>query len=372
MDSMTNRPVTLGDPPPTDQPVHRPGPQDVAIQTEVQMPLITVVIATPRPFEAQRLRATLVADPGVRVIALCPGLMETFHAVEQSPPDVVLIARELTLTAEFEVMRALFQTFDIRWLVTERTTDPTHRAGASPLTAPEQGGDLFALDPDAAPHNLVRQVHAVTHAARRAPALLVPKPVPPPRSTGQIILIGASTGGVDALVTILAQFGADCPPTVIVQHTGAAFGAGLVQLLALRCRAQVIACRDGLEPAPGMVCIAAGTPGHAVFSGFAPPRLALHPGEPVAGHSPSIDRLFMSAVPVARRVTAAVLTGMGQDGAAGLLALRQAGATTLAQDAASSVVYGMPRVAYEIGGAERQVPLDRMAAALLHTARIAS
>jgi two-component system chemotaxis response regulator CheB len=245
------------------------------------------------------------------------------------------------------------------------------RSGA--LKANNAAGDLFTVDVSGAPNVLIRQIYSVCHATRRG----LQRDTPSPRTQGsgnggKLILIGASTGGVDALVTVLSAFPANCPPTIIVQHTGKGFGAGLVQLLGLRCPARVVSCRDGLELTQGMVCIAAGSPGHAALAGSKPLRMTLADGDPVSGHKPSIDHLFLSALPVARRVVAALLTGMGSDGAKGLLALRKAGASTLAQDAASSVVYGMPRVAWENGGAEVQVPLNRIAPALLQQSRVAA
>jgi two-component system, chemotaxis family, protein-glutamate methylesterase/glutaminase len=341
------------------------------------MPFVTVIIATSSASELQRLRAALGTEPDIRVSAHCPGLMETFNAVEHSPPDVVLIARDLTLLPEFELMRVLFEALDVRWLVVEPSR-PSASAVASrhpdeALAArPDGQADLFALRAGAAPSGLILQIRSVTRAARRAAHVERPTERPAPRTPGRLILIGASTGGVDALVTVLSAFPPDCPPTVIVQHTGKGFGAGLVQLLSLRCRARVVACRDGLELTAGMVCVAAGTPGHAAISGFAPLRMTISKGDLVSGHMPSIDQLFLSALPAGRRVVAAVLTGMGSDGAAGLLALRKAGAATMAQDAATSVVYGMPRVAWENGGAERQLPLNRIGPALLQQSLVSA
>jgi two-component system chemotaxis response regulator CheB len=341
------------------------------------MPFVTVTIATSSASELHSLQTALGTEPDIRVIGRCPGLMETFNAVEHSPPDVVLIARDLTLLPEFELMRVLFETLDVRWLVIDPPGPP---AGLAVPRRPDQGipahpqgqADLFTLRASAPPTGLILQIRSVTRATRRAARIDRPTDRPPLRAPGRLVLIGASTGGVDALVSVLSAFPVDCPPTVIVQHTGKGYGAGLVQLLSLRCRARVVACRDGLELTEGMVCVAAGTAGHAAFSGFSPLRLTVSMGDAVSGHMPSIDQLFLSAVPAGRRVVAALLTGMGSDGAAGLLALRRAGATTIAQDAATSVVYGMPRVAWENGGAERQLPLGRIGPALLQQSRVAA
>jgi two-component system, chemotaxis family, protein-glutamate methylesterase/glutaminase len=338
------------------------------------MSIVKLTIATSSASELHRLRAAIGNDPDMRVIAHCPGLMETFNAVEHAPPDVVLIARDLTLLPEFELMRLLFETLDVRWLVIDPSGPSANVAGLrrpdEAIAALAQGqADLFTLRAGASPAGLILQIRSVTRAARRAAQIERPAERPVRRNSGRLVLIGASTGGVDALATVLSAFPADCPPTVIVQHTGKGFGAGLVQLLSLRCPARVVACRDGLELTEGMVCVAAGTPGHATFSGFGPLRMTVNMGDSVSGHMPSIDQMFLSAVPAGRRVVAALLTGMGSDGAAGLLALRKAGATTMSQDAATSVVYGMPRVAWENGGAERQLPLNRIGPALLQQSR---
>jgi two-component system, chemotaxis family, protein-glutamate methylesterase/glutaminase len=115
----------------------------------------------------------------------------------------------------------------------------------------------------------------------------------------------------------------------------------------------------------GRVCLAAGSGGHMRLTGGHSLRISLLPGPAVSGHTPSVDELFRSAVPIAGRVVAALLTGMGRDGADGLLALRQQGATTIGQDEATSVVYGMPRAAQEIGAVQRQLPLNQIGAGLL-------
>jgi two-component system chemotaxis response regulator CheB len=179
------------------------------------------------------------------------------------------------------------------------------------------------------------------------------------------VLIGASTGGVDALLTVLASFPVDCPPTAIVQHTGRGFSDSLIALLDRRCAARVVAAKDGSPLQPGTVCVAAGCDGHLRLLGSGSLRCQVSPGEPVSGHVPSVDELFRSAVPFADRVVAALLTGMGRDGAEGLLALRRKGATTIGQDEASAVVYGMPRAAFELGAVQTQLGLNRIGPEIL-------
>ena len=105
------------------------------------------------------------------------------------------------------------------------------------------------------------------------------------------------------------------------------------------------------------------------MSSRAPLRLRMKEGPDISGHTPSVDALFTSAVPYGKDIVATILTGMGQDGARGLLELRKAGAKTFAQDEKSSVVYGMPRVAWEMGAAQQQIPLARMAGTLLQASK---
>jgi len=180
-----------------------------------------------------------------------------------------------------------------------------------------------------------------------------------------LVLIGASTGGVDALCTVLSDYPDNCPPTLIVQHTGRGFGQGLVDLLNRRCAAQVRVAEHGLQLTHGMVCVAAGTDKHLNVDSGSPRKIRMTEGAPVSGHLPSVDALFRSGLPIARNVVAILLTGMGSDGAQGLLELRRAGAQTFVQDEKTSVVYGMPRIAWEIGAAQSRLPLPSVCSHIL-------
>ncbi|MCG9114653.1 chemotaxis response regulator protein-glutamate methylesterase [Laribacter hongkongensis] len=183
---------------------------------------------------------------------------------------------------------------------------------------------------------------------------------PPARDA--LVLIGASTGGTEALVTLLSALPAQMPPVLIVQHMPAGFTASFARRLDQACVLQVREAQGGEKLAPGQVWVA---PGHAHLQLSAQAgdwRTQLVDSDPVNRHRPSVDVLFHSALKVAGRHTVAVLlTGMGRDGAQGLLALRKAGAYTYAQDKASSVVFGMPREAIEIGAACEVASLGDMA-----------
>ncbi len=179
-----------------------------------------------------------------------------------------------------------------------------------------------------------------------------------------IVLIGASTGGVDALTEVLSGFPADCPPTVVVQHMPTSYLASFGERLNGRVAPDVRMAEHGERLQRGAVRFGARPDAHLVLS--ANGRLAYEPGPPVNGHRPSVDKLLLSAAAQASGVVGVILTGIGHDGAAGLQALRDAGARTICQDEATSVVYGMPRAA--AGAAERHLPIRMIAPAILEAA----
>ena len=180
-----------------------------------------------------------------------------------------------------------------------------------------------------------------------------------------VLAIGSSTGGVEALLTVLGGFPAGCPATVVTQHMPATFTASFAARLDRVCAPTVTEAQEGAPLQPGHVYIAPGGVAHLEVASGLTPRCRLTAGEPVNGHRPSVDVMFQSVAGLGRPMTGVILTGMGKDGARGLLAMREAGARTLGQDEATSVVYGMPRAAFELGGVERQLPLHRLSSAIL-------
>jgi two-component system chemotaxis response regulator CheB len=319
-----------------------------------------VIVAIPE----RRLRAHLTEQiaslQDFTVIATANDLMQTFTEVEQNERSVVLIAQSLAAQPEFEVMRGLFTALDIRWLVL------SDGSGAA-LAPSRERSDLFALSADAAALQLGAHLRSLTHSriVPSKPASPTAKPSTGGRNGDGLILLGASTGGVDALLAVLGAFDAHCPPVLLVQHTGAGFGESLAGLLDRQCRAKVVLVDREMQLERGTVYVGAGMKSHLILRNGHPLRCALQAGEDVCGHTPSVDVLFRSAIPVARRVAAALLTGMGRDGGTALRALRDAGAATIAQDQASSVVFGMPRAAIEAGGAADILPLNEIGPRLL-------
>ena len=187
----------------------------------------------------------------------------------------------------------------------------------------------------------------------------------PTRTGGatRLIVVGSSTGGVEALQVLLSGFPADCPPTMIVQHVDARFTAAIARTLDAASPAHVVVGEPDMPLRRGMVILAPGGDRHMTVAGSASPLVRLRSGEPISGHRPSVDALFNSAAAtIGNDAVGILLTGMGADGSQGLLALSRAGALTIAQDEASCTIFGMPRVAIALGAAQVVAPLGTIAA----------
>ncbi|MEN9480283.1 MAG: hypothetical protein RLZZ298_1678 [Pseudomonadota bacterium] len=188
-------------------------------------------------------------------------------------------------------------------------------------------------------------------------------------ASNKIIFLGASTGGTEAIKEFLMGVPADCPPILIVQHMPEAFTASFAKRLDTLCPPKVIEAQGGEKVEQGTVYIA---PGHShmqikrAASGLLVELLST---PAVNRHRPAVDVLFDSAATiVGKQAVAVILTGMGKDGAQGMLRMRQAGARTFGQDEASCVVYGMPREAFLVGAVEEQYPLEELSRKVLQAA----
>lgn len=182
-------------------------------------------------------------------------------------------------------------------------------------------------------------------------------------SRTELIAVGASTGGVEALHVLLSQFPADCPPTLIVQHINGDFAEAVARRLDALYQPKVTLAEPDLPIRAGHVYFAPGNERHLeVRGGPSGLYIRARSGPLVTGHRPSVDMLFHSvAQQIGENATGILLTGMGCDGAEGLLAMARAGATTIAQDESTSVVFGMPGAAIALGAAKLVAPIQRIA-----------
>lgn len=178
----------------------------------------------------------------------------------------------------------------------------------------------------------------------------------------ELIAIGASTGGTEALAKVLKALLPPLPPIVIVQHIPPMFSKLFADRLHNECHISVKEAENGDKLEPNCAYVAPGDKQMKVKKFGSAMQLDVNPGPKVNGHCPSVDVLFDSvAAQVGNRALGVILTGMGSDGAKGLLRMRQQGAPTLGQNEATCVVYGMPRAAYECGAVQKQLPLDGIA-----------
>lgn len=289
-------------------------------------------------------------------------------------PDVILLDLEMPRMTGLEFLRRQMRRDPLPVVVcSSYATTGSEQAiaalseGAVEVVPKPQIGVRQYLDESADELVETLRAAAAAHLERRAPA--APRAQPPRRvaipgasySTDAILGIGASIGGPQALELLLSALPAPFPPIVVVQHMPRAFTAAFARRLDGRSALDIREAEDGEVLAPGMVRIAPGDQHLRVArhpKGYAT-RLDASP--PVARHRPSVDVLFRSlAAAAGGHAAAALLTGMGRDGAQGLLELRRAGARTLTQDEASSVVFGMPREAIALGASEETLSVEAM------------
>lgn len=245
------------------------------------------------------------------------------------------------------------------------------RLGACEVLGKPSGSSSFGeLGPQ-----LISRIKAAAGARLRRPSpasparsLIRTKPRLANISARQVILLGASTGGTEALREVLTHLPAGLPGIAIVQHIPPVFSKAFADRLSTQCAFEVREAVDGDRLEPGLALIAPGN-FHLMLQWQGDHYRARVTGGPQIWHQrPAVDLLFKSAADCGAgpHAIAGILTGMGKDGAEGMLKLRELGATTFAQDEASSVVYGMPRAAWENGAAQRQLSIDRIAEFIVH------
>jgi two-component system, chemotaxis family, protein-glutamate methylesterase/glutaminase len=212
-------------------------------------------------------------------------------------------------------------------------------------------------------------IAAASRPMARAGSVGASKPLafdPNLSTAGWIVAVGASTGGVEALQALLTTMPTNGPAILVTQHMPPGFTTSFARRLDQICAMPVSEASNGQRVMPGHIYIANGSQHLELIRSGAHYACRLHDGPPVSGHRPSVDVLFNSvAVAAGRNAIGVILTGMGQDGAAGLLAMRQAGARTRGQDEASCVIYGMPKAAKLLGAVEAERPLPKMAAEIM-------
>jgi len=309
------------------------------------------------------ITSILRRDPEIDVVGAASDPLEAREAIKALNPDVITLDVEMPKMTGLEFLEKIMRLRPMPVIMVSTLT----QAGASiSVQALEIGAVDCVGKPDL--EGLAEKVKVAARAKVRplSDARDVEAPVRDYRPGSKLLAIGSSTGGVEALMTVLRGFPKNCPPTVITQHMPPTFTASFAARLDRICEPTVTEAVDGAPLMAGHIYLAPGGAAHLEVHGGVQPRCRLREGPAVSGHRPSVDALFHSVCEAyGRRAVGVILTGMGRDGAAGLKALRDAGAATIGQDEASSVVYGMPKTAFDLGAVQRQLPLCRIGRAAL-------
>lgn len=336
---------------------------------------IRVLIVDDSPTICQILKSVLSRDSEIEVVGTAPEPAVARRMIKDLNPDVLTLDVEMPNMNGLEFLEKIMR---LRPMPVVMVSTLTQRGAEVTLSALEMGAvDCFAKPTenlgrllDKGCEELVAKVKTAARARVRpyAGATVSPKPESgrPFEPGDNVIAIGASTGGVEALIEVLSHFPANCPPTVITQHMPAHFTESFARRLDRLSKPHVAEATDGAALSVGQVYLAPGGDTHLEIRGTGALRCRLSDAPAVNGHRPSVDVMFASVARTAgNRAIGAILTGMGRDGAVGLKTLRDRGARTIGQDEASSVIYGMPRAAFELGAVDHQYSLERMGPEIL-------
>lgn len=307
-------------------------------------------------------------DPAIQVVAVARDPYEARDAIIEYKPDVMTLDVELPRMSGIEFLRKLMPQYPLPVIVISALSDTVFdalNAGAVDFVEKPTVTDKSELEAFIRNELPVKiKIASVAKISRiKKTVIESTQPSVPVNNKDLIVAIGASTGGTEAIANVIKDFGTDIPGVVIVQHMPPGFTEMYANRLNDQCRVTVKEAKSGDAVVPGQVLIAPGGNAHMQLVKVSGKyQVVCRNGPKVNGHCPSVDVLFDSVAKVAgKRALGIILTGMGGDGAKGLLAMRQAGARTIGQDEATCVVYGMPKVSYELGAVEYQESLQNIA-----------
>ena len=329
---------------------------------------IRVLIVEDSLLFRELLVQSLNADPGIEVVATARDPFEARDKIIEYKPDVMTLDVELPRMSGIEFLQKLMPQYPLPVVVisslSEKVFDAMN-AGAVDFVAKPANATKEQLQTFMKNELAVKiKVASIAKVGSWKKTVI--------QASGEhlngerkdlIVAIGASTGGTEAISTVLKEFDYDIPGVVIVQHMPAKFTEMYADRLNEKCRVQVKEAKNGDPVLPGQVLIAPGGDAHmSVVKKGDGYYVVIKEAEKVNGHRPSVDVLFESVAKVAgKKAVGIILTGMGGDGAKGLKAMRDAGAKTIGQDESTCIVYGMPKVAYDIGAVEYQEKLPDIA-----------
>ena len=312
--------------------------------------------------------SVLKKDPVIDVVGVAGDPFDARDKIIEYQPDVMTLDIELPRMNGIEFLRKLMPQYPLPVVMVSSLSDKV-------FDAMQAGAVDFVVKPSVQDREQLRkfverELPVKIKVASTAKISRIKKHTISNRvqdvitsNRNMVIAIGASTGGTEAIATVIKEFGPDIPGTVIVQHMPPGFTEMYAKRLDDQCRVHVKEAKNGDMVIPGQVLIAPGGDSHMrlikVGNNY---QVEIKKGSKVNGHRPSVDVLFESVAKVAKEnALGIILTGMGGDGARGLLEMRQAGAKTIGQDESTCVVYGMPKVAYDLGAVQYQERLTNIA-----------
>jgi two-component system chemotaxis response regulator CheB len=336
----------------------------------------------------QTLSEVLSSDPEIEVIATAGDPFVAAERIRDQVPDVMTLDIEMPRMDGLTFLKKLMAQHPIPVVICSSLAEEGTQSGLKALeygavdiiTKPRMGTKQFIEESCI---TICQTVKAAARARLRTPkpshvvepkltadAILSPATHAMVETTEKIVVIGASTGGTEALKTLLETLPADTPGIVIVQHMPELFTRAFANRLDGLCEITVKEAESNDSVIRGRALIAPGNHHLLLKRSGARYYVEIKDGPLVCRHRPSVDVLFRSAARYAgRNAVGVILTGMGDDGARGMLEMKQAGATNIAQDEATSVVFGMPKEAIKLGGVDKVLPLTSIAASILTNAR---
>lgn len=343
---------------------------------------IKVLIIDDSAIVRRILTDALAACPDIEVAGTAPDAYIGRDKILSLDPDVLTLDVEMPRMDGLTFLRKLMKHHPMPVIVISSLGQSGCEAAITALrdgavdVLPKPGGpysvgDLVALLPDRIRAAAAARIRGAPAEVTRPQAAPVPAPAPAEEysalhSPVELIAIGASTGGTEAIETVLREMPPGCPGIVAVQHIPAGFSRAFAERLNRVCRIDVKEAVEGDSIEPGKALIAPGNYHMMVRRASRGFRVSVQDGPPVCYQRPAVDVLFSSvAQATGAAAVGVILTGMGRDGAQGMLKMHQAGSFNIAQDEQSCVVFGMPREAVAAGAVDRVLPLSRIAAEVL-------
>jgi two-component system chemotaxis response regulator CheB len=338
---------------------------------------IRVLIVDDSAFVRQVLTEIMSSDPEIMVVGAAQDPYVAREMIKTLNPDVITLDIEMP---RMDGLAFLEKIMTLRPMPVLMISSLTQKGADAALRALEMGavdyiakpmvgiGDGFAaLRGEIIEKVKIAAKARVKSAAPSKPSTARLTPGQSYSSSEKLVAVGASTGGVEALQDLLTAFPSDSPAILITQHMPAVFTESFANRLNQACSVTVSQAKDGERVLPGHVYIAPGGFHLELARSGANYVCRVHEQPAVSGHRPSVDVLFRSVAHAAgANAVGIILTGMGKDGASGLLEMRRAGASTIGQDEATCVVYGMPKAAYDCGAVEIELPIRKIAQQVLH------